>query len=84
MIEFTYNNAKNASTCYTLLKLDYKYYFYVFFNKDINPQFKFKATNKLLIKLLKLILVCYNNLFHTQKLQKQAYNKRLKANKLYI
>ena len=37
MAKFVYNNAKNAGISYTSFKLNYGYYYCVFFKKDINP-----------------------------------------------
>lgn len=51
MTEFVYNNAKNINTGNKSFKLNYEYHFCVFYKKDINSRPKFKATNKLSIKL---------------------------------
>ena len=37
MAEFAYNNAKNASTGYTLFKLNYGYHPWVFYKKNFDP-----------------------------------------------
>ena len=47
MAKFIYHNAKNASISYTLFKLNYDYYSYVFFNEIINPYFWSKLADKL-------------------------------------
>ena len=70
MIEFAYNNAKNASTSYTLFELNCGYHLCVFFKKDTNPYSQSKTANKLLIELRELIFVCRKNLHHIQKFQK--------------
>ena len=42
MAEFINNNAKNASTNYTLFEFNCKYYFCIFYEKDFNPYLKSK------------------------------------------
>ena len=59
MVEFAYNNAKNASTNHTPFKLNYGYYPRVFFEEDIDPRSRSCSTNKLAEKLEKLMKVCY-------------------------
>ena len=78
MIEFTYNNAKNASSGYTLFELNFGYHRKVFFEEDIDPHMKSCSTNKLAEELRELIKVCCQNLLHAQELQKRAYDKRVK------
>ena len=51
MAKFTYNNAKNASTSYTLFELNGGYHLYVFFEKDANPWLQLKTANKLSAEL---------------------------------
>ena len=68
MAKFVYNNIKNTNTGYTLFKLNYRYFLYISYKKDFNPWSQSKTANKLLAKFQKLMLVCYNNLFHAQKL----------------
>ncbi len=79
MAEFAYNNAKNASTGYNPFKLNGSYHSRVSFEKNVDPRLKFRSTNELAEELKELINVCYQNLFHTQELQKRAYNKRVKS-----
>ena len=76
--KFVYNNAKNASTGHTPFELNYGYHLRVSYEEDINPRSKFKSADKLLAELRKLMTVCQKNLYHTQKLQKQAHNKGVK------
>ena len=78
MVEFVYNNAKNASTGHTSFKLNYGYYSCISFKKDTNLHSKSKSVDKLSAELRKLIIVCQKNLHHFQELQKQAYNKSVK------
>ena len=56
MIEFAYNNAKNASKGYMFFKLNYKYYLYIFHKKNVKPRLRLKASNKLTKELRNLKL----------------------------
>ena len=66
-----------------LFEFNYKYHLWIFYEEDIDTYFKFKLANKLSKELKKLIIVWQENLYYTQKLQKQAYNKDVKP-KSYI
>ncbi len=79
MVEFAYNNAKNASTDHTPFKLKYGYYSRISFKEDIDPRLRSCSTNKLAEELRKLMKVCCQNLLHTQELQKRAYDKEIKS-----
>ena len=57
MAEFAYNNIKNTSINYISFKINYKYYFQVFYKKDLNSCFKSKWINKLLVKFWESIVV---------------------------
>lgn len=72
MAEFAYNIAKNTSIGHTPFELNCGYYFRISYKKDIDPCSHSKTVNKLSTKLKKLIIVYQKNLYHTQKLQKQA------------
>ena len=48
------------------------------YKDDIDPCSKFKSTDDLSAKLRELMIVCRKNLYHAQKLYKQAYNKDVK------
>ena len=48
------------------------------YNKKDDPHSKSKSTDKLLAELKKLRMVCWENLYHAQELQKQAHNKDVK------
>ena len=67
MAEFAYNNAKNASTSYTLFKLNYGYYSYIFYKKDFDPCLKLKTVEKLFFELQNLITIYQQNFYHIQK-----------------
>ena len=77
--EFAYNNAKNASTSHTLLKLNYDYHLRVFFEEDVNSHLKSRFTKKLAKELKELIEVYCQNLLHAQELQKRAHDKKVKS-----
>ena len=78
MAEFTYNNAKNASTRDTPFELNCGFYPQVFFEDDLDPRSKSRSVNKLANKLKELMNICQQNLLHAQKLQKKAHNKGMK------
>ena len=76
--EIAYNNAKNANTGYTSFELNCKYHFHVFYKKNLDLCSKLKNAEKLSFELQNLMAVCQQNLYHTQKFQKQAHNKEVK------
>ena len=78
MVEFAYNNAKNVSTGHMLFELNFGYYFRVSYKEDINPRSQSKSADKLSAELRELRIVCCENLYHAQQLQKRAYNKGVK------
>ena len=78
MAKSAYNKAKNTNTGYMPFELNCGYYSLVFYEKDINPCSKSTLADELSAKLQKLIIVCQENLYHAQELQKQAHNKGVK------
>ena len=78
MAEFAFKNAKNASIGHTPFELNCCYHFWMLYKEKVNSCFKSKSTDKLSAKLRELIIVCQENLHHTQELQKQAHNKGVK------
>ena len=78
MAEFAYNNAKNASTDHTPFELNCGYYPCVSFKEDINPCSQSKTAEELSSKLIELMTVCQENLYHAQEFQKQTHNKDVK------
>ena len=78
MAKFVYNNAKNASTGYTPFELNYDYYPRVSYKENIDPRSQSKSADELLAEFRELMIVCQENLYHTQELQKRAYNKGVK------
>ena len=79
IVEFTYNNAKNASIGHTLFELNCRYYPRVFFKEDVDPRSRSCSANELAEELKELIEVCYQNLLYAWDLQKRAHNKKVKS-----
>ena len=61
-----------------LFELNCDYYSYIYCKKDTNLYFQSKTGNELSVKLQKLMTICQKNVYHAQKLQKQAQNKGAK------
>ena len=61
-----------------LFKLNCGYYSYIFFEENTNFHFWSKTADKLLVKLQKLMIICWKNLYHIQKFLKQIHNKNIK------
>ena len=80
IVEFAYNNAKNAYTGYTLFELNCEYHLCVFYKEEeiFDPRLQSKTAEQLSSKLRNLMAVCQQNFHHAQELQKQAYNKGVK------
>ena len=78
MVEFAYNNAKNASIGHMPFELNCRYHPQVFYKEDLDSRSKLKTAKKLSFELWNLIAICQQNLYHAQKFQKQAHNKRVK------
>ena len=76
--EFAYNNAKNASTNYMPFKLNCGYHFRMSYKEKVNSRSKSKSVDELSAKLRELMIVCQENLYHAQELQKRAHNKVVK------
>ena len=78
MAEFAYNNTKNASTSHTLFELNCGYHPWMLYEEDINPRSQSKLADKLSAELRKLKVICQENLYYAQELQKRAYDKGVK------
>ena len=78
MMEFAYNNFKNASTGHMPLKLNSGYPPRISYKKNVDARFQSMLVDKLSAKLRDLMIVCWENLYHAQELQKRAYNKGVK------
>ena len=78
IVEFAYNNAKNANTGYTPFKLNCDFHPQVLFKNNVNTCFRSCSADKLTKKLRELIDICQQNLLHAQKLKKRAHDKGVK------
>ena len=78
MAEFAYNNAKNASTGYTLFELNCGFSPRVFYKEDVDSSSKLKTADQLATELHTLMFVCRENLQHIQELQKRYHDKYTK------
>ena len=78
IVEFVYNNFKNASTGHTLFELNCGYHLQILFEEKVNPRSQPMFADNLLAELIELMIGCWENLHNTQELQKQANNKRVK------
>ena len=58
MAEFTYNNAKNASTGHIFFELNHGYYLCVSYEEDLDLHLKSKTTEELSSELQNLMAVC--------------------------
>ena len=57
MAEFINNNAKNANTSYMLFKLNCKYYFCIFYKKNLDLLSNLKIIEKLSFKLQNFMVI---------------------------
>ena len=78
MAEFAYNNTKNASTGFTPFELNCGYYPQVSYKENLDPRSQLKIAEELSSELRNLMAAYQQNLYHAQKLQKQAHNKGVK------
>ena len=78
MAEFAYNNAKNASIGYTPFELNCGYHSRMSYKKKVNLRSKLKSADTLSAEPRKLMIVCQENLYHAQELQKRAHDKGIK------
>ena len=58
MMEFAYNNAKNASTGHTSFELNCGYHFRVSYKENLDPRLKSKTAEELSSELQNLMAVC--------------------------
>ncbi len=70
MTRFAHNNAKNASTSHTPLKLNCGYQPRASYKEDVDLCSQLKSANKLVTKLRNLMGVCRENFQYVQELQK--------------
>ena len=68
MAEFAYNNAKNASTGFTLFELNYGYHPLISYEKDFDLLSQSKTAEELSSEHWNLMAACQQNLHHEQEL----------------
>ena len=78
MAEFVYNNAKNAITSHILFELNCGYHLRMSYKNDVDPRSQSKSADKLSAEMRELMIVCQENLYHAQELQKRAHDKGVK------
>ena len=78
MAEFAFNNFKNASTGHTPFELNCGYHPCMLYKEEVDPRSQSKSADKLVENLKELIIICRENLYQAQELQKRAYNKGVK------
>ena len=76
--EFAYNNAKNSSTDHTPFELNCGYHPWMLYEEDVDPRSQSKSADELSAELRELMIVCRENLYHAQELQKRGHDKRIK------
>ena len=76
--EFAYSNAKNTSIGHMPFELNYDYHLWILYKEPVNSYSQSKSVDKLLAELRELMIVYQENLYYTQELQKQAYDKGVK------
>ena len=79
MAEFAYNNAKNSSTGHMSFKLNCGYHPRMSYEEDVDPRSQSKSADELSVELKELMIVCQENLHHTQELQKRGHDKGVKT-----
>ena len=75
MAEFAYNNARNASTGHTPFELNCGYHPRMSYEEDVDSRSQSKSADELSAELRELMIVCQENLQHTQELQKRAHKE---------
>ena len=78
MAKFAYNNAKNRSTSHTSFELNYGYHSRMLYKEEVDSRSKSKSADELSVELRELMIVCRENLYHAQKLQKWVHDKGVK------
>ena len=64
MVEFAYNNAKNANTSHILFKLNYRYYPCISYKENLDPRSMSTTAKKLFFELRNLMAIYQQNLYH--------------------
>lgn len=90
MAKFFLNKAKDVRFSHLSFRLNFNYYFLIFFKKDIDFYLISKIINKLSIKFSKFITIFYKNIYYTQKYLILVNNKNAKlinynlSNKIWL
>ena len=79
MAKFVYNNFKNASTSHTPFELNCGYHLRMLYKEEVDFRSESKSADELSEKLRELMVICRENLYHSQELQKWAHGKGVKA-----
>lgn len=58
-----------------ILKLNYSYYLYTLYNKNIDPRSQLKTIDELTIELRELMTNFKKNFYYAHELQKRYYDK---------
>ena len=64
MVEFAYNNTKNAGTSHIPFELNYGDHPRMSYKKDVNLCSQSKSVDKLSAKVRELMIVCQKNLYY--------------------
>ena len=78
MDKFAYNNAKNLSTSHMPFELNCCYHFRMLYEEEFDPRSKSNSMDKISVEQRKLMIVCQENLYFAQEVQKWAHNKGIK------
>ncbi len=76
MVEFAYNNAKNASTGHTPFELNCGYHPRVSFEEDVDPRSGSRSANELAKELRELMEVCCQNLSTHRSCRKEPMTRK--------
>ena len=68
IIKIIYNNSKNNYIRYISFKLNFRYYFYIFYKNNIKFYSKYKQINKSILKYKNLIIIYKKKHYYMYKL----------------
>ena len=78
MAEFVYINSKNASIGHMLFKLNCDYHPQMSYKEKVDSRSQSKSMDELTKELRELMIVCCENLYYAQQLQKRAHDRGVK------
>ena len=64
MVEFVYNNSKNATTSHMLFELNCDYHLQILYKEEVDPYSQSMLVDKQLAELKELIIICQKNLYY--------------------